>query len=89
MNVASIETILPALKSILALELGLNLDPKEISDDAVLVDGGLNLDSIVLIELIGILEGRFGFVFQDADLRMATFASVETLANTIRLRVGG
>ncbi len=86
---ASVDSIMPALKSVLALELGLNLDPEQIADDAVLVDGGLNLDSIVLVELIGILEARFGFVFQDADLRMATFASVETLASTIVRRLSG
>lgn len=85
----SVDSILPTLKSVLALELGLNLDPEQIADDAVLVDGGLNLDSIVLVELIGILEGRFGFVFQDADLRMATFASVEALADTIVRRLNG
>ena len=85
----SVDSILPTLKSVLALDLGLNLDPEQIADDAVLVDGGLNLDSIVLVELIGILEGRFGFVFQDADLRMAAFASVEALADTIVRRLNG
>jgi len=82
-----IDTLLPALKTILAEDLSLNLSADQIGDQVALMDGGLNLDSIVIIELIGIVEAKFKFQFQDADLRTATFENLRTLAEVISRRV--
>jgi acyl carrier protein len=85
----SIDTIVSSLKAVLANELNLNLTPDQIDDHAPLTDGGLNLDSIVIIELIGLVEAKFNFEFQDADLRTATFANVNALAEVVAKRISG
>ena len=82
------ETLIPAIKEILVNDLNLNVSFDQIADDEQLVDGGLNLDSIVIVELIGVLETKFNFQFQDADLRTATFANLASLAEVIAKRAG-
>jgi acyl carrier protein len=84
----SIDTLIAALKTILAEELNLNLNADQIDENAPLTDGGLNLDSVVIVELIGLVESRFNFEFQDADLRTATFANVRKLAEVVAKRMG-
>jgi acyl carrier protein len=54
-----------------------------------LVDGGLDLDSVGLVELIAVLEERLGFQFHDTDLRTQSFRTVGSLSAVVaaRLRV--
>ena len=58
------------------------------SDDTPLLEGGFDLDSVALIELITDLEKQLGFEFLEADLRARTFASLRALAQVIILRLG-
>jgi acyl carrier protein len=57
-------------------------------DDLPLVDGGVGLDSVRLMELIGLLEERLGFLFEESDLRVKSFSTLGSLADVIALRVG-
>lgn len=82
-----IDKIIPVLKSILIEELNLNLTAAAIDENTILLDGGLELDSIVIVELIGIVESRFDFRFADADLRTPSFHSVKNLAEVIVRRI--
>jgi acyl carrier protein len=80
------EAVVAELKRILAEDMDLNLKAEEIDATAPLLEEGLNLDSIVIVELIAVVEERFGFEFADEDLRTASFASLEALAGVIEKR---
>jgi acyl carrier protein len=83
---ASADGIIAALKSILLVDMNLELVGDQIDANAPLLEEGLGLDSVAIIELIAHVERRFGFQFQDADLRTSTFASLTALAEVIRQR---
>jgi acyl carrier protein len=52
-----------------------------------LLEGGLGLDSVVLLQLIALIETNLGCEFRDSDLRMRTVSNLRTLAEVIALRV--
>jgi acyl carrier protein len=83
----TIDNIIAVLKRILAEDLSLDLDASAIDEDVALVEEGLALDSIVVVQLIGIIEEKLEFEFEDSDLRMRSFESLTTLANVIKKRM--
>lgn len=52
-----------------------------------LLEGGVGLTSVQLIELISTLEQDLNFQFEEEDFRMRTFGSVATLADTVMARI--
>ncbi|MGF1668322.1 MAG: acyl carrier protein [Acidimicrobiia bacterium] len=50
----------------------------DVSDDSNLFAKGL-LDSLAVHEVVGFLEDEFGVVFEDADLAVTNFASVDAM----------
>ena len=64
----------------LALE---EIDPFDIADNEPLLNEGLGLDSVDAIELVVILENRYGIKFKDMDAAKAVFLSVQTLTDYI------
>ena len=83
---ASVEEIVALLKRLIA-ELQPGIAPESVQEDVPLVEGGLDLDSVAVIELITDMERRLGFEFLETDLRMRTFRSLTTLAEVIVLRL--
>jgi acyl carrier protein len=79
--------LVAALKRIIATDLDVGLAEQDIDAAVPLLEGGLGLDSIAIVELISSVEAEFGFQFQDSDLRTATFASVNVLAEVIHKRM--
>lgn len=77
------DAVILTLKSILSDEPSLDLSLDQIDDNAPLMDGGLGLDSIGILEIIGLVEKTFNFQFQDEDLRISIFKSLRTLADAI------
>ena len=77
------KAVLAQLKQILVEDLDLHLDVDEIEDDAVLLEGGLGLDSVVLVELISFLETRFGIHFDDQNLEAESFENLGALADLV------
>ncbi len=71
------------LKRILAQDLDINIKLEEITDDVSLLEEGLALDSVVIVELINLLEDRYDFQFSDEDMRPALFESLNTLAKFV------
>lgn len=53
-----------------------------------LLDGGLNLDSVKVVELIAALEERLAFQFEDTDLRTQSFRTVGSLTAIVAARLG-
>ncbi len=79
--------IVETLKQILADEMDLGLVRDQIDATVPLLEEGLGLDSIVIVELIASVEERFDFEFQDSDLREANFESLEALATIVAQRI--
>ena len=64
------------------------VDPASIADEAPLVGGGLDLDSIDVLELVTGTEKRYGLRFEDPDLVQEVFKSVATIASHIAAHRG-
>jgi acyl carrier protein len=77
--------IVAALKDILVERLGVGVPIDQINENAPLED--LGLDSVVLIELIAVVETQFDFVFLDSDLRASAFESLRALAEVVAERI--
>ena len=86
-NLPSLEDIVTALKQSLAETEGFHRTAGEIDADVTLLEGGLDLDSITIVELISRIEARFEFQFVDADLRTRSFESLRTLAQVVQRRL--
>jgi acyl carrier protein len=78
-----VENTIEQLKQLVAGKLDVNLKYEEIDLDAPLLDEGLGLDSLAIVELITLIEDEFGFQFGEGDLNMEAFASLRSLAKVI------
>ena len=78
------ESLRTELKSFIVEHLKLkDVDPASLPDDAPLVGGGLDLDSIDVLELVTGIEKRYGLRIEDPDVVVRVFTSVSTLASHI------
>jgi acyl carrier protein len=78
-----VDKTIEQLKQMLAEDLNLPIPLEQIDPDAPLLDGGLNLDSLAIVDLITLTERDFGVHFGEDDLTMDVFASLRTLATAI------
>jgi acyl carrier protein len=69
---------------IIADQLDVNISRKEIDPYIGLLEDGLGLDSIAIVELITLVEENFGFEFDEDGLNMDAFQSVRSLAAYIQ-----
>lgn len=86
-SLPSLEDIVTALKRSLAETEGFHRAADEIDADVTLLEGGLDCDSITIVELISRIEAYFEFQFMDTDLRTRSFASLRTLAEVVLRRL--
>ncbi|MEO1082879.1 MAG: acyl carrier protein [Acidobacteriota bacterium] len=77
-----------AIKNLIASDLDVNIELDEINDDVSLLESGLALDSVVIVELISLLEQRFDFHFSDENMKPALFENLTTLAQFVAERTG-
>ncbi len=77
------ETILEQLKTIIADQLDANIKRAEITPEVSLLEDGLGLDSIMLVELVSLVEENFGFQFEEDELDLNILSNLQTLANFI------
>jgi len=75
------------LKKIIANDLDVNVNQENLVDNVSLLEGGIGLDSIAVMELISILEQTFGFTFSDDDLNMEAFQTLTTLSEFVSQKV--
>jgi acyl carrier protein len=75
--------IIATLRYMLVEELDVRLTAEAVTDDVPLLEQGLGLDSIVLYELITLIEKRFDFEFADQSLDTKVFANLTVLAQHI------
>jgi len=77
------------LKSFIVRRLRLErVDPDSIRDDAPLVGGGLDLDSIDLLELVVGLEKEYGLKIADVAEGRRILASVQSLVDFVAEKRG-
>ncbi len=75
------------LKTIIAEDLDVNLKADDIDENVSLFEEGLGLDSIAVVELISLIEQKFGFQFADADLNPDCFKNLQVLAGLIESKL--
>ncbi len=81
------DSVLSRLKNIIATELDVNIRLDEIADNASFFEDGLGLDSIAIVDLIVLIEKRFGFEFSDHEISEDLFADVKTTADFINRKI--
>jgi acyl carrier protein len=79
-----LEEIRSALKEYLVQDLSLeDITPEQIKDDDVLFGEGLGLDSLDAVEIVVILQRKFGMEVKDLENRKDIFYSIDTLARYV------
>jgi acyl carrier protein len=78
------DEIVAILKSLLLEEMEVRVAADRIDGETPLLEDGLGLDSIVIVELIAGIERKFSMEFQDSDLRTANFSNLNALAEVVR-----
>ncbi|PXF58506.1 MAG: acyl carrier protein [Deltaproteobacteria bacterium] len=77
------------LKEMIVQDLNLpNVKPEDIDDKAPLFEEGLGLDSLDAVELVVLLQKRFGVQIADMEEGKVAFASIEALARFVRAQQG-
>lgn len=71
------------LQQLIAQELDVNIQMSDIDPDTSLLEDGLGLDSIAIVELVTLVEENFQVHFDEEDLNMDAFASVRALSQWI------
>lgn len=83
-------TTVDKIKKILVEDLNLEgVDPGDIDENAPLFGEGLGLDSLDAVELVVIVQKRFGIEIGNMDEGKAAFRSVRALADYIEGRQSG
>lgn len=77
------QLIIDRLRYLVAENLDVGVEAEDIDPNAQLLDGGLKLDSLSIVKLIGLSEQEFRMEFGEDDMRMETFANLRSLAGVI------
>lgn len=75
------------LKDIIVSDLDINANRTALQDNVSLLESGVGLDSVSVMEFISIIEEKFGFEFSDDELSMEPFESLNTLSEFIGQRM--
>ncbi len=77
------DEVLEGLKRIIVDDLDVDVEYQDLSPDVPLFEGGLGLDSVVLVELISCIEKRFDVMVSDDLLTVETFKDLQSVAQVI------
>ena len=75
--------IVAELKHMIAHELDVRIDEQDITPTVPLLEGGLLLDSMILFELITLIEKKYGVSFPSEGLNTENFANLTVLAGHV------
>lgn len=67
------------LKDIIVNDLDIKANRDILDDNINLLESGVGLDSVSVMEFISIIEEKFGFEFSDDELSLEPFESLTTL----------
>lgn len=71
------------IKEIIIDQLGLSISANDISDEDYLLAGGLNIDSISMIEIIVRLETEYDISFSDEEMTIETFINILSIEELV------
>jgi acyl carrier protein len=77
------DIIIEQLKTIIAERLDTNIKREEITPDVSLLEDGLGLDSIMVVELVSSIEEHFSFQFEEDELDLRLLTNLRTLATFV------
>lgn len=81
------EKILNDVKKIIATKLDRNLSVEQISDNASLLEDGLCLDSIALVNFLVNVENHFNIEFNDNEIVQDLFRDIQKLSLFIETKL--
>jgi acyl carrier protein len=81
------DQVLETIKRIVVEDLDVNLAYENLDETVPLFEDGLALDSVVLVELIGFIEKRFGIELRDEALNLETFQNLRSVARVVRAQL--
>lgn len=71
------------LKKIIAEKLDVSINIEDIGENISLLEDGIGLDSISIVNFIVNIEERYQFKFQDSQISMDKFKNLNTLSDFI------
>ncbi|MDP1796418.1 MAG: acyl carrier protein [Planctomycetaceae bacterium] len=77
------EPLIEQVRQLIVEKLAVRMPAASIHARTPLFAGGLELNSFAVVELIGLLEQRFQFQFQESDFREESFRDLQSLAELI------
>lgn len=77
------QNTLETLRHIVAEKLDVNVKLDDVDPDAPLLESGLKLDSLAIVELITLSEETFRIEFSESELNMDTFSNLRSLAAVV------
>ena len=83
------ENVIDQLKRIITNELDVNLDVHKIDETVSLLEEGIGLDSMAVMDFILSIEEHFGFEFSESELSVELFASLNSLGSLISSKLDG
>lgn len=75
------------IKEILIEKSEVDMKPQDIGDTDYLLSGGLNMDSIIMIEVLVAIEEEFNVVFEDYELTEENMVSVQVIADLVESKL--
>lgn len=88
MTIDTTEATLDGVGEAITEVIGTDHSAGTLSADTLLFGSLPELDSLALVELITVLEERFGFEMDEDDINAEVFESVGSLAAYVRAQVG-
>lgn len=83
----SFDSIKIRIRNLLVNDLDAQINASQLNDDISLYEDGVGLDSISIVNLIVLLEEKFGFTFGEDDLNYELFSSINHLATVISKKI--
>jgi acyl carrier protein len=80
-------TTIERLKDTISEHLDVRIERDEIDTHTPLFEDGLGLDSVVLVELIALVEKTFDIKFSDDELNPESFCTVAVLADVVEAKL--
>lgn len=75
------------LADLIVRNLNVSVPRESITQDTAILDGGLELDSFALVEIVGLAEAEFGIQFTREDFSVNNFKTIAILAGTVAKRI--
>jgi acyl carrier protein len=77
------EKISNDIKNILIQILNLEIEPEDIDNDTLLLDGEIYIDSLAIIQIINMIEETFDIVCNEEEINSELLSSVTTLTDFV------